>query len=140
LGGVDDQQARQRFAASPVARLVTVRPDGAPHVVPVTFALAGDLVYTAVDRKPKRHRQLARLANLRHEPRCALLVDHYEADWRALWWVRADGEAMIIDAPEASHPGLAALAGRYLAYRDELPDGPLICVSVTRWSGWAASG
>ena len=41
---------RRRFAASPVARLATVRPDGAPHVVPVVFALVGDTAYSAVDR------------------------------------------------------------------------------------------
>lgn len=135
-----DEEARQRFAASPVARLATVRPDGSPHVVPVTFALTADLVYTAVDRKPKRHRQLARLANLRHEPRCALLADHYADNWRQLWWVRADGQATIVDEPRADHPGLAALAARYPAYREVAPAGPLICVTVTRWSGWSAAG
>ena len=39
-------ELRRRFAASAVARLATVRPDGAPHVVPVVFALADGAVYS----------------------------------------------------------------------------------------------
>ncbi|HUH06357.1 MAG TPA: TIGR03668 family PPOX class F420-dependent oxidoreductase [Egibacteraceae bacterium] len=135
---MDDQEARRRFAASPVARLATARPDGAPHIVPVTFALDGDLVYTAVDHKPKRHDRLQRLANLRQQPRCALLVDHYESDWRQLWWVRADGQADIVDEPDPTHPGLVALARRYAPYRNTAPRGPLIIITVGSWVSWAA--
>ncbi|HUH06455.1 MAG TPA: TIGR03668 family PPOX class F420-dependent oxidoreductase, partial [Egibacteraceae bacterium] len=108
------------------------------HIVPVTFALDGELVYTAVDHKPKRHDRLQRLANLRQQPRCALLVDHYESDWRRLWWVRADGQADIVDEPDPAHPGLVALARRYAPYRNTAPRGPLIIVTVVRWASWAA--
>lgn len=136
---MEAEEARQRFAASPVARLATVSHDGAPHLVPVTFAADGDVVYTAVDAKPKRTRRLQRLANLRSEPRCALLVDHYDADWSRLWWVRADGRASVVDEPPSSDRGLALLAARYPVYAAARPSGPLIVVVVTRWSGWAAS-
>lgn len=122
-----------------MARLATVRPDGTPHLVPIVFAAEGDTVYTAVDAKPKRTQRLQRLANLRANPRCVLLVDHYDADWSRLWWVRADGEARVIDEPGSSSPGLALLAGRYRAYADAPPAGPLIVVTVTGWSGWSAS-
>jgi PPOX class probable F420-dependent enzyme len=133
----DQTELISRFASSPVARLATVQPDGAPHLVPVVFALVGDVVYTAVDGKPKRTRQLQRLANLRHEPRCALLVDHYDDDWERLWWVRADGEAVIVEQPAPSHPGLVALINRYRQYQAQPPPGPLVAVTVTRWSGWS---
>ena len=136
---METHEARRRFVTSPVARLATVRPDGAPHLVPVTFAVAGDVVFTAVDAKPKRSRRLQRLANLRSQPRCALLVDHYDDDWSRLWWVRADGEARIIDDPDTSNPGLALLASRYPAYAESPPGGPLIVVTVTRWRGWSAA-
>ena len=135
-----DHEARRRFAASPVARLATVRPDGTPHLVPVVFALVGDVVATAVDHKPKRSTSLQRLANLRSEPRCCLLVDHYDEDWAHLWWVRADGRAEVVDDPAEDDPGLAALAARYPAYRDRPPSGTLVRIEVTRWAGWAASG
>ena len=137
---LDEHEARRRFAESPVARLATVRPDGAPHLVPVVFGLVGDAVTTAVDHKPKRSTRLQRLANLRAEPRCCLLVDHYDRDWTHLWWVRADGRAEVIDDPAEDDPGLVALAARYPAYHDRPPAGALVRIEVTRWTGWAASG
>ncbi len=130
-------ELRRRFGSSAVARLATVRPDGAPHLVPVVFALVDQTVYTAVDGKRKRTRQLQRLANVRDEPRCALLVDHYEDDWSQLWWVRADGTAVVVDDPSAAHPGVAALSARHPQYATEPPAGPLVVVSVERWSGWS---
>lgn len=136
---VNAEEARRRFLTSPVARLATVRPDGAPHLVPVVFAADGDVLYTAVDAKPKRTQRLQRLANLRSQPRCALLVDHYDADWSRLWWVRADGEASVIDAPPPSHQGLVLLGARYPAYAEARPTGALVVVTVDRWSGWSAA-
>jgi PPOX class probable F420-dependent enzyme len=138
-GRVQTAELRRLFAASPVARLSTVRPDGGPHVVPMVFALVEDTVYSAVDAKPKRSRALQRLANIRSDPRCALLVDHYEDDWRRLWWVRADGTGEVVDAPPAQHPGLRALVQRFREYRDEPPSGPLLVVTVRRWTGWAST-
>ena len=130
---------RWRFASRPVAHLATVRPDGGPHVVPIVFALVDDTVYSAVDAKPKRTDRLQRLANLRADPRCALLVDHYSDDWRQLWWVRADGHASVLDAVPAEHPGISALVRRFPRYRDEPPSGPLLVIVVERWSGWTAA-
>ena len=132
-------EARTRFGGSPVARLATVRPDGGPHLVPVVFALVDDVVYSAVDAKPKRSPQLQRLANVRSEPRCALLVDHYDDDWRRLWWVRADGRGEVVDVLRAGHPGIQALVQRFSQYRDEPPSGPLLVVTVHRWTGWTSS-
>ena len=136
---METAEHRRRFASSPVARLSTVRPDGGPHVVPIVFALVEDTVFSAVDSKPKRSTNLQRLANLRAEPRCALLVDHYEDDWRRLWWVRADGAATVVVAPPAEHPGIRALVQRFPVYRDEPPSGPLLVVTVQRWTGWAGT-
>lgn len=135
---MDEREARRRIAGAEVARLATVRPDGAPHVVPIVFAVDGDALYLVVDHKPKRTTQLQRLVNLRHEPRCAVLVDHYEADWSRLWWVRADGRAVVLDRAPADHPGRRALAARHSAYRTKPPDGPLVVITVDRWSGWSA--
>ena len=130
-------EARARFGAARVARLATVTPDGAPHLVPVTFALDGDVVWWAVDAKPKRHRSLRRLENIATEPRLSLLVDHYEEDWDRLWWVRADGTASVADGEEMAR-GLVALAARYAAYRAVAPEGPVVRVEVGRWRWWSA--
>lgn len=135
---MDPVDARRRFEAARFARLASVRPDGSPHVVPVVFAVDGDRVVTAVDDKPKRSRELARLANVRHEPRVCLLVDHEDEHWDRLWWVRADGLARVVaNGPELER-AVRLLAARYAAYADRPPRGPAIVVDVTGWRGWSA--
>jgi PPOX class probable F420-dependent enzyme len=133
--------ARERFAAARVARLATADTAARPHLVPVVFAVAGDTVYSAVDAKPKRTTRLRRLANARVNPRVALLADHYDdADWTALWWVRADGAARVLDPGDAeARRAVSLLAARYAQYRDAAPEGPVLAVDVDRWSGWRAA-
>ena len=123
-----------------MARLATVAGPGPPHIVPVTFAVHGDRIYTAVDAKPKTTRDLRRLANIRAHPPVAVLADHYEEDWSRLWWVRADGRASILDDPGDMAGPVRLLAGRYPQYHRSPPAGPVIRILVNRWAGWAASG
>jgi PPOX class probable F420-dependent enzyme len=125
-----------RFADARVARLATVGETGAPHLVPIVFALVGDTIHSAVDAKPKRHTRLRRLANIAHEPRVCVLVDHYDDDWTLLWWVRADGVARVLDASPA---GLAALTAKYPQYRATPPPGPFLTIEVRAWSAWSAT-
>jgi PPOX class probable F420-dependent enzyme len=132
-------RARQLLAAARVARLASVSATGAPHLVPVTFAVAGDTVYTAVDGKPKTTPGLRRLENIRHSPGVALLADHYAEDWTALWWARADGTASVIDDPAAMAGPLGLLARRYPQYATVPLPGPVIAIRVTAWTGWAAA-
>jgi PPOX class probable F420-dependent enzyme len=136
---VTAEEARRRFASAEVAHLATVDEQGRPHLVPIAFALRDDIVWSAVDAKPKRTRALRRLANIAANPAVCVLVDHYEEDWTRLWWVRADGRARILEAtdPDAA-AGLDALAARYDAYRDAPPPGPVLEVTVERWSGWSS--
>jgi PPOX class probable F420-dependent enzyme len=135
---LDPIKARALFATAAVARLATVRPDGAPHLVPVCFALAGDTIYTAVDGKPKRTPDLARLANIAAEPRVALLADRYEDDWTRLWWVRVDGEARLVTGTDERERAVAALAAAYVQYADAPPQGTVIAIEPHRFSGWRA--
>jgi PPOX class probable F420-dependent enzyme len=111
---VTPHQARQRFAAARVARLATADAAGRPHIVPVTFAVDGDTIYSAVDAKAKRSTALKRIANVAANPAVALLVDHYADDWDELWWVRADGTGRVVDPedPEGVR-ALSLLAERY---------------------------
>ena len=128
----------RRFGLARVARLATVTAAGTPHVVPVTFAIDGDHVFTAVDAKPKTTTNLQRLRNLRANPAVALLADHYDDDWSVLWWVRADGLASVVDDPPAMAGPIRLLAARYPQYADGPPAGPVIAIRVARWSGWSA--
>ena len=140
MPAVDDpEELRRRVAAAPVARLATLRRDGTARLVPVTFALADDLLWFAVDEiKPKRDARLARLADIARDPRVTLLVDHYDADWSALWWVRVDGHAATHEAGPLRERALDALAAKYPPYRASRPAGPLVAITPTRWTGWSA--
>jgi PPOX class probable F420-dependent enzyme len=130
--------AAAMFAESPVAMLATVGPDGAPHVVPVVFAVHNDVVYTAVDAKRKSTRRLRRLVNIENNPRVSLLVDHYEDDWARLWWVRADGDAAIHYSGEEMATGYFLLRRKYVQYQRIALDGPVVTVDVKKWSSWQA--
>jgi len=134
--------AVERFTKAPVAVLSTVGADGAPHVVPVVFAVrvVDDVatIYTAVDAKRKSTRRLRRLANIAANPRVSLLVEHYEDDWTQLWWVRADGVAAVHESGEEMAIGYAALRHRYPQYERIALDGPVVAVAVTRWASWYA--
>jgi PPOX class probable F420-dependent enzyme len=134
-----EADARQRFGAARVARLATVSPDGRPHLVPIVFALAGDLVYSAVDRKPKSTTALKRLANIAAQPAVSLLVDEYDEDWDRLWWVRADGVARVVDDEAGVARAVEELTARYPIYAEQPPPGPVLAIHVQRWSGWSAT-
>jgi PPOX class probable F420-dependent enzyme len=130
---------RERVRDAHVGRLATVGSDGRPHLVPVCFALAGDVLYSAVDEKPKRSKRLRRLENIRNRPDVAVLVDHYEDDWTRLWWVRLDGTAKVLDAGSEREYALALLSEKYQQYRAQPPTGPVFAVRVERWRGWAST-
>lgn len=134
-----EQEARARLGAARVARLATAGRDGRPHVVPVTFAVDGDLIYTAVDHKPKTTVNLRRLRNIGENPRVAVLADHYAEDWDALWWVRVDGRASVLENDERVRHHLDMLAERYEQYRQTRPAGPVIVIEAERWTAWGAS-
>jgi PPOX class probable F420-dependent enzyme len=137
---VHPSETRARFVAARAARLATVDPRGRPHLVPIVFAVADETIYTAVDdTKAKATLRLKRIANIAANPAVAVLVDHYEDDWRRLWWVRADGTARLVEPkePEAAR-ARALLQERYAQYRDAPPPGVVIAIDVDRWSGWAA--
>jgi PPOX class probable F420-dependent enzyme len=136
---MDAAEARRRFAEAFVGRLATVGSDGRPHIVPFCFALDGDVLYFAVDAKPKRTSNLKRLRNIAANPAVSILVDHYENDWSRLWWVRLDGTARIVTNAAGAARAIDLLASRYEQYRIAPPEGPVVAVAIERWSGWAAS-
>ena len=133
-----ENEAVVKFAESPVAMLATVGADGRPHLVPVVFAVHGDVVYTAVDAKRKTTQRLRRLANIEANPQVSMLVDHYADDWSQLWWVRADGVAAVHHSGEEMAAGYALLRKKYVQYQRIALDGPVVTIEVQRWSSWHA--
>ncbi|MDN5797664.1 MAG: TIGR03668 family PPOX class F420-dependent oxidoreductase [Intrasporangium sp.] len=135
-----EDRDRERFAAAPVARLATVRPDGSPHVVPIVFALVDEVVWTGVDAKPKSTVALQRLTNIAAEPRVSLLVDEYDEDWSRLWWVRADGRARVVSDRRDVEEAITALVSKYSQYQEVSLSGPFVRVGVESWRSWASRG
>lgn len=131
----------------PVARLAMVGEGGRPALVPVVFARAAGSLWSPVDGKPKRSAQLARLRHVARNPRVALLLDHYDADWTRLWWLRVDATARVRSAPDPdADPELAEAA---LALREKYPqyasvalfrgEPTLLALTPERTSSWCAS-
>jgi PPOX class probable F420-dependent enzyme len=104
--------AGELLASARVARLAFVDEDERPRVLPVTFALAGDAIWSAIDEKPKRTPEPARVRRLRRRPEAALCVDVYSDDWSQLAWVQLLGRVEWLSV-EHGGKGLAALAAKY---------------------------
>lgn len=134
-----DAEQRRRVAAARVARLATVRPDGSPHVVPISFAFGEETIVTAIDHKPKTTTSLQRLRNIEAAPVASVIIDHYEDDWSRLWWLRADGAARIVPDGREWEDGVERLIQKYHQYRNDAPQGPVIVISVARWTSWSAA-
>ena len=122
-----------------VARLAFVDEDDRPRVLPVTFALAGGSVWSAIDEKPKRTPEPARVRRLRRRPDAALLVDVYSDDWSKLAWVQLLGRVEWL-AVDQGGEGMAALAAKYEPYDERTPPGPLMRLGVERAYSWRATG
>lgn len=140
---MSEPAAIAQFATAPSAVLATLSADGAPHLVPVVFAvhvpsdgLTPATIYTAVDAKPKSTQRLRRLTNIEGDARVSLLVDHYTDEWAQLWWVRADGRAAVHHSGDAMATGYGLLRAKYPQYERIALNGPVITVEVTRWSSW----
>jgi len=126
----------------PVARLATLSAAGAPELVPVVFARSGGALWSPIDGKSKRGPELARVRNVRADPRVCLLLDHYDADWSQLWWLRIDGRAAAVglDAPGAG-AAAEALRAKYPRYAQGVTPlftgaPTLLRIEVVRAFGW----
>jgi PPOX class probable F420-dependent enzyme len=122
-----------------VARLAFVDEQDRPRVLPVTFALSGGAIWSAIDEKPKRRSEPARVRRLRRRPEAALCVDVYSDDWSRLAWVQLLGRVEWLSVEQGGE-GMAALAAKYEPYAERTPPGPLMRLSVERALYWRATG
>ena len=139
------EQLSRVLAAMPVARIATVGDDGAPHVVPIVFVAVDGVLYSPIDGKPKRGTELQRLRNVARRPNVSVIIDHYDADWRRLWWVRIDATAEAITADTVSaviwDRIVAALHAKYPQYDSVrlFADVPtLLRITPHRHTAWSA--
>ena len=142
---LNPQQISHVLAQWPVARLATIDAHQKPHLVPIVFVCVDGVIYSPVDGKPKRGRALQRIRNVARQASVSVLLDHYDADWRRLWWLRIDGDAAVESSRGDSTLDFArigdALRSKYPQYRsvDVYRDAPtLLCVAPRRHSSWSA--
>ncbi|HEX5139994.1 MAG TPA: TIGR03668 family PPOX class F420-dependent oxidoreductase [Dehalococcoidia bacterium] len=122
-----------------VGHLATVDERGRPHVVPVCFAVQGDIAYIALDAKPKRVpvRELRRIHNLLANPEVQLLIDRWDEDWSRLAYLQLRGRATVIDAGDEQAAAVRLLRDKYPQYRDMAIDAaPVIRIEVRRYVAW----
>jgi PPOX class probable F420-dependent enzyme len=133
---------RRKLRQARVARFATLDARGRPHIVPICFAYDGNILYTAIDQKPKRvsPERLVRVQNLLAVPHVALLIDEYNEDWTQLWYVLIRGKAKLIprSARKERTRALGKLRAKYLQYaRGMLPeDAPIVRISLERATSW----
>ncbi len=134
-----------RVRDAPVGRLGTRSGTGRIDLVPFVYAWlegAGPLgrLVSVVDHKPKRSARLRRLDNVAVDPQVTVLVDHYEDEWTALWWVRLRGLGHELAAGPERDDALVALAAKYHQYRERPPTGAVLAIDVVELRGWAGAG
>ena len=125
-----------------VAHLATADAAGVPHVVPVCFALAGDSVYIAIDRKPKSGKPLKRLRNIAENSSVTLSADHYDdADWSRLRWVMLRGRAEVLEGGAEHAAAHRLLRAKHRQYRAmDLAPLPVIAIRIERVTSWSGAG
>jgi PPOX class probable F420-dependent enzyme len=131
--------ASRLIRSARVAHLATADRNGQPHVIPICFVFDGKHFYSPIDEKPKRvaPSKLKRLKNIAENPNVALVIDHYDEDWRKLAYVLIFGRARVINRGIAHHQAVRLLRRKYSQYRRMAIDQrPLIVITTLRITAW----
>jgi PPOX class probable F420-dependent enzyme len=138
--------ARDLLTAGRVAHLATSDQYARPHVVPIVFVWQEGVLYTPLDRKPKRDddwHTLRRVRNIETNGRVAIVVDRYEEDWSRLAWVLLEGVATILEGGDERDAAAKLLREKYAQYETLSLEGrPIVRVEIehgTEWSSEAPS-
>jgi len=124
---------------SRVAHLATTTKRGAPHNVPICYAFDGKIIYTPIDRKPKRviPQRLRRIRNISGNPAICLVVDAYYEDWSRLRYVIVHGSAEIIYRGAERKRAVTVLRRKYGQYRKmHIEDRPVIRITPSKITAW----
>lgn len=140
--GTISAAVRRKLRQARVARFATLDAQGRPHIVPICFAYVANVLYTAIDQKPKRvsPERLVRVRNLSVVPHVALLIDEYDEDWTQLWYVLIRGKAKLL--PRSAHKERARALGKLRAKYPQyalgmLPDdAPIVRIDLMRATSW----
>ncbi|MGZ8480094.1 MAG: TIGR03668 family PPOX class F420-dependent oxidoreductase [Candidatus Binatia bacterium] len=135
-------RASRLIRSARTAHLATSDKSGQPHVIPICFVYDGKCFYSPIDEKPKRTvpNRLKRLQNIRENPQVALVIDHYDEDWRKLGYVLIFGKARILQSGEKHRNAVQLLRKKYPQYRSMAIDvRPMIAITANRIVSWGQS-
>lgn len=136
--------ARALLTTARVAHLATADQYARPHVVPVVFVWREPVLYTPLDRKPKRDddwHALRRVRNIETNGRVAVVVDRYDEDWSRLAWVLLEGVATILEGGDERDAAAVLLREKYAQYAALPLDGrPIVRVEIERAAEWSSAG
>ena len=134
--------ARELLANARVAHFATADQYARPHAVPIVFVWREGILYTPLDRKPKREddwHALRRVRNIETNGRVAIVVDRYDEDWSHLAWVMLEGVATILETGEERDSAAQLLTGKYAQYETLSLDGrPIVRVEIEHESEWSS--
>ena len=135
--------ARELLGAARVAHLATADQYARPHAVPIVFVWREGILYTPLDRKPKRDddwHALRRVRNIETNGRVAIVVDRYDEDWSQLAWVMLEGVATILESGEERDSAAKLLREKYAQYETLSLDGrPIVRVEIEHASEWSSA-
>ena len=132
-------RASRLIRSARTAHLATSDKSGQPHVIPICFVYDGKFFYSPIDEKPKRTvpSKLKRLKNIRENPKVALVIDHYDEDWRKLGYILIFGKARIFQSGEKHRNVVQLLRKKYPQYRSMAIDArPMIAITANRVVSW----
>jgi PPOX class probable F420-dependent enzyme len=118
-----------------IGYLATADASSVPAVVPVCFAIGMDVLYMALDQKPKTTRNLRRIRNIRENPHVAFVADCYDEDWSKLGWVMIRGRADIFDSGATFRLACESLRQRYPQYA-MMTLSPVIAIRMLHVQAW----
>jgi PPOX class probable F420-dependent enzyme len=108
-------------------------------VIPICFVFDGKQFFSPIDEKPKRTTNLKRLKNIAANPNVALVIDHYEEDWRKLAYVLIFGTARNLLSGKKHKLAVKLLRRKYPQYRSmAIDERPIIQITPTRSTSWGA--
>ena len=118
---------RNLLESAQIGHLATSDTDGNPRIIPICFVEFSGNIYSVIDEKPKINNinKLKRVQNILVNSSVSFLVDHYDNDWRYIWYLQINGEASLIQKPASLMH--YKLIDKYLPYSDmDIINQPLI--------------
>jgi PPOX class probable F420-dependent enzyme len=103
--------------------------------------LSDDRILIVVDDKPKSGKTLRRVQNIRENNSVAVLIDHYEDEWTALWWLLIRGAGEILEFEEFSEQQQLKISStfrkKYRQYKElSFTDRTFISITIEVVSSW----